>query len=130
MMQQIGSWHMTGMGYWAVVEKSSDSFVGEVGFGCRIRDIEPSTEGHPEAGWGLMPDAQGKGYATEAMRCALRWGLPLFGERHTVCIMDDNYPASRRVAEKLGFTESAKTTFGGEPTLILELTNPELVFDE
>tara|TARA_R110002096_G_scaffold16898_8_gene57891 strand:+ start:29070 stop:29459 length:390 start_codon:yes stop_codon:yes gene_type:complete len=124
-MQQIGSWHLAGMGYWAVVEKSSDRYIGEVGFGCQIRDIQPSIEGRPEAGWVLMPSAHGKGYATEAMTCALQWGLPQFGDRRVVCIMDDDYPATYRVAEKLGFTEYARTTFRGEPTLLLELTRPE-----
>lgn len=126
LMQQIGCWHLAGIGYWAVIEKSSGNFIGEVGFGCQIRDIEPSIEGYPEAGWVFAPSAHGKGYATEAMRCALRWGLPLFGETRTVCIMDDDYAATRRVAEKLGFTEYARATFRGDPTLILELTNPAL----
>ena len=37
------------------------------------RESEPSFEGTPEIGWALRSDAQGRGYAREALGKVLRW---------------------------------------------------------
>jgi RimJ/RimL family protein N-acetyltransferase len=58
-------------GYWAVEEKTSGRYVGELGFADFKRDIVPSIEGMPELGWALVPQFHGKGYATEALRAAV-----------------------------------------------------------
>ena len=42
--------------------------MGEVGFADMKREITPSLEGMPEIGWALMPVAQGKGIASEAVK--------------------------------------------------------------
>lgn len=113
-------WSMMGIGYWALFEKQSGDYLGEVGFVDLSRDIEPSIKGRPEAGWVLCRAAHGKGYATEAMKAALNWGLPKFGGIMPVCIMDPDYRATKRVAEKCGFEELTRTTYKGEPCLMME----------
>jgi RimJ/RimL family protein N-acetyltransferase len=94
---------MLGYGYWAVEEKVSDRYVGELGFADFKRDIQPSIEGMPEMGWALVPRAHGKGYATEALRAAVSWGDSHFGLLRTVCIIHRDNHQSFRVAEKLGY---------------------------
>ena len=63
-----------GFGHWAVEEKASGDFIGDLGFADFKRDIQPSIQGLPELGWVLASRAHGKGYATEAVRAAIAWG--------------------------------------------------------
>src|ERR1700683_3795866 len=69
-LRYAGHWSLLGFGYWAVQEKSSGNFVGEIGFADYKRELEPSLKGEPEIGWVLASAAHGKGYATEAVRAA------------------------------------------------------------
>lgn len=118
LLRYIGHWALLGFGYWVVREKSTGRFVGEVGFADFKREIEPSFDGAPEAGWVLSPWAHGKGFATEAVRAAIAWGAERFEARRSVCIIDpDNHP-SIRVAEKCGYTERARTTYKGDAVIV------------
>src|SRR5262245_36356413 len=56
-----GMWVVLGYGFWAVEEKATGQLIGDAGFFDRRRDIVPSIEGVPEAGWVLVPEAHGKG---------------------------------------------------------------------
>lgn len=119
-MSLRGAWSLLGFGYWDVFEKSSNEYVGYVGYCDFHRKTEPSIKGRPEIGWVLVYEQQGKGYATEAAKAAMSWGASKFGGVNPVCIMDPNYPATRRVAEKCGFVEMAITDYQGEPWLLME----------
>ncbi len=110
-LRHAGTWAMLGFGFWAVEEKASGEFAGEVGFMERKREIEPPLEGKPEAGWGFASRFHGKGYATEAMRAALAWGDEHFGATPTVCIIHEGNAASVRVAAKCGYREYARTIY-------------------
>lgn len=115
-----GSWPLTGWGGWAVQDKANGRFVGNVGFSDFKRIIEPDLGRQPEAAWVLAQWAHGKGYATEAMLAAMAWGKEQFGGVKPVCIIDPDYIATKRVAEKCGFVDKVLTTYKGEPTLIME----------
>jgi RimJ/RimL family protein N-acetyltransferase len=119
-MSLHGSWGLLGFGCWDVFENGSGNYVGYVGFSEYMRQTTPSTEGRPEIGWVLALQAQGKGYATEAAKVALAWGLPRFGGTRPVCIMEPNYPATFRVAEKCGFVKLAMTQYHGNNMLMME----------
>jgi RimJ/RimL family protein N-acetyltransferase len=117
-LQYIGLWHTLGYGYWAVEEKATGRFIGDVGFADLRREMEPSLEGMLEFGWALAPHAQGKGYASEAVAAAIAWGERNFADRRQVCIISpDNLP-SIRVAEKAGFTLWQESTYHDAPTLV------------
>jgi RimJ/RimL family protein N-acetyltransferase len=120
LLRYVGHWQLLGWGYWVVRERTSGRFVGEVGFADFKREIEPSLEGLPEAGWVLAPWAHGRGFATEALRAAMTWGASHIGSGRTVCIIDPDNVASIRVATKCGFREVARTTYLGDPTILLE----------
>lgn len=115
-----GVWSVLGFGFWAIEDKATHKLIGSAGFHDLKRDIEPSLEGIPEAGWTLTPASQGKGLATEVVRAMHVWGDSFFGGRGTVCIIDPRNAASLRVAEKCGYREVLKTTYRGEPTVLFE----------
>lgn len=126
-LRWIGLWQHMGFGFLMVEEKATGTLLGEVGFQERRRDLTPSIEGTLETGWGLIPAAQGKGYATEAMAAALAWADAAFpGMRYTALIDAQNL-ASVRVAAKSGFREFARTEYHGAPVILHERsteTNP------
>lgn len=120
LLRAHGHWAVMGFGFWAVEEIASGRFVGEVGLGEFMRDIEPPLVGTPEAGWVLAPWCYGRGYATEAARAAIGWFDSNRNEVRTVCIISPENRASLRVAEKCGYREFVRTAYHDRPTVVLE----------
>ena len=122
LMNYRGHWQLMGFGYWAVEEKSSGLFIGDIGFADFKRDVQPSIEGLPELGWGLMPAFHGRGYATEALLAAYAWAEGHFVQPidRCVCMIDPANLASVRVAEKTGFKEYARTTYNDAASILFE----------
>ncbi|MBP8808538.1 MAG: GNAT family N-acetyltransferase [Kofleriaceae bacterium] len=118
MMQYRGHWALTGYGYWLVEERATGAFVGEVGVADFKRDLQPSIEGVPEAGWAIATDKQGRGYATEAVTGALAWVEANLDDPELACIIDPANVASLRVATKLDFRQVAHTTWRDLPTIV------------
>jgi RimJ/RimL family protein N-acetyltransferase len=117
-LRAIGHWSLLGFGYWAVEEKATGSFVGELGFADLKRDPQPSLQGLPEMGWIFSSAVHGKGYASEAVRAALAWGKPRFAPKQAVCLISpENYP-SIRLAANNGFREFQRTTYKGDPVIL------------
>jgi len=113
-----GLWPLLGFGYWVVERREDGAYCGQLGFADFKRDLHPSIEGTPEMGWIFAPEMQGRGYASEACACALRWldeALP--GREATAIISHGNAP-SIRVAEKNGFSVREEATYRGEPILL------------
>ncbi len=118
-LRYVGHWSLLGFGYWVIREKATGQFVGETGFADFKRKIVPPLA--PEIGWALAVSAHNKGFATEAVRAAVAWGVTHFGAAgRTVCLISPTNVASLRVAEKCGYKEYQRTTYKGEPTLVLE----------
>jgi len=120
LLSYAGLWALGGFGYWAVEERSSGVFVGEIGFADFKRDITPSIRGLPEMGWVLTSAHHGKGYATEGVRAALTWADQHLPAARTVCLINPENAASIRVAGKAGYTETHVATFNNAPTLMFE----------
>ena len=118
-LRYLGHWTALGYGYWAVEEKETGAFVGEVGYMDFQRDITPPLANDPEMGWVLTPGAQGKGYATEAVNAACAWG-DARQWRRTVCLIHPENAASLRVAAKCGFREFARTAYRAQPVILFE----------
>lgn len=118
MMQYRGHWALMGYGYWLAEERATGEFVGEVGIADFRRVIDPPIDGIPEAGWALAPAAWGRGYATEAVTAVLAWAATHLGDPPIACIIDPGNLASLRVAAKLDFHETARTTWRGAPTVL------------
>lgn len=117
LLRYAGHWAWLGFGYWAMEEKASGAFVGEMGFADWKRDIEPSLRGIPELGWVLAARFRGRGLAREAVRAAMAWSdetLP----GPTTCIINPGNMASIRVAEKCGYKEALRTTYHERETIV------------
>lgn len=117
MLRYVGHWELLDYGYWAITDKTSGLFLGELGFADFKRDLTPALT-TPEIGWGLTSPAHGKGYATEAVRAVTAWADQRWAR--TSCIISPTNTPSLRIADKCGYREHARTTFAGEPTILFE----------
>jgi RimJ/RimL family protein N-acetyltransferase len=113
-----GTWPLLGYGYWAVREKSSRRFVGDLGFADFHRQIEPPITGVPEAGWVFATWAHGRGFATEALHAALAWLDTRASIARSVCLIAPENKISIRLAERSGYLRSATVSFSGADTLL------------
>jgi RimJ/RimL family protein N-acetyltransferase len=92
----LGHWTLHGYGHWAIEDKISGRFVGYSGL------WNPEGWPEPELIWGLMADAHGRGFATEAARRAREYAYRDLGWRTVASfIAPENLP-SQRVARRLG----------------------------
>jgi len=93
-----GAWVLNGFSMFSFIEKATNRWIGRGG--------PWMPEGWPgtEVGWGIVADAQGKGYAKEASTAALDWAFDELGWSEVIhCIAPDN-AASIGVARALGST--------------------------
>jgi RimJ/RimL family protein N-acetyltransferase len=102
-----GHWSLVQYGYWAIVEKASGAYLGNIGYADKKRPASHAASGAPEMGWALAASAHGKGYASEALAAALTWGREHFGPARVVCVISDDNDASIRLAERNGFQQFA-----------------------
>lgn len=103
-MQMNGAWTLTGVAMFSVVEKSSGRWVGRVG------PWQPYGWPGPEVGWGLHPDAWGKGYALEAATASMNYAFDVLGWPEVVhCISPEN-ARSAALAKRLGSTVQRQAT--------------------
>lgn len=115
-----GLWPLLGFGYWAVRERETGAYVGEVGFADFHRGTDPAFDGEPEMGWVLHPASHGQGFATEAVTAALAWADAALPHPRTVCMIDPANAASIAVARKTGFSDWTETIFQGDPCLLFQ----------
>lgn len=120
LLRHFGMWQAMGFGFWAVIDKATGRLLGEAGFHDLKRDVTPSLHGTLEAGWGFVPDAHGKGIASEVVTAVLAWGDANHPGKRMTCLIDPQNIASIRVAGKHGFREFARTTYHGGPTILFE----------
>jgi RimJ/RimL family protein N-acetyltransferase len=113
LMRHLGHWTLLGFGGWAVCETNSGQCIGDVGLADYKRGLHVDFDGVPEAGWVLMPEAFGRGYATEAMQACLNWYGQTFGPTRMVCMISKDHNASIGVARKLGFQAFAAIDSNG-----------------
>lgn len=118
LLQYAGLWSLLGYGYWAVEEKSTGRYIGDIGVADFRRELEPSLSGMLEFGWVLAPHAHGKGYASEAVAAVVAWGEQHFPALRAVCIISPENLPSIRVAEKAGFRHWQDTTYHGSATIV------------
>ena len=123
LQRYVGHWHMFGYGFFAVIDRATRAYLGEVGVGNFERDITPPVNAF-EAGWVLAAAAHGRGIASEALRAVLGFTDAKFPGQPTTCIIDVDHAASLRVAEKAGFRELFRTTYHDDACVVLERKQP------
>lgn len=115
-LSYAGHWSYNHFGYWAIEERATGAFVGEVGFADFKRDVIAAMRGVPEMGWALVSRVHGQGLGTEAVRAALAWGDAHLDSSRTVCLIDAENVASLRIAEKCGFATFECAAYHDRPT--------------
>ncbi len=115
-----GHWALLGYGYLAIEDRATGTYLGQVGFLEKLRDVSPSHVGTPEAGWALAPEAWGKGIASEALSALLTWSDRALDAERTVCLIDPGNLPSIRVAQKCEYQHKANVSFGSSQTGLFE----------
>ncbi len=93
------SWsYLSGEWLALVLEDRQGSFIGYSGFRCIDKEYNDV-----EVGYMMHPNAQGKGYATEALRDIVKWGIKTHGIRKFIAYCDVENIGSQRVLKKVGF---------------------------
>lgn len=87
---------LLGWGVWFVIDQENNNIIGDIGFKGK-----PNSANTVEIGYAIVPSAQGKGYATEAVQKLVEWAFSNKNVTKIVaeCLVD-NAP-SIRVLEKL-----------------------------
>ena len=95
-MTMAGAWSLTGVSMFSVIERDSGLWLGRIG------PWRPNGWPGTEVGWGLHPEAQGKGFGVEAAAAAIDYAFDVLGWTEVIhCIDPDNLP-SIRLAERIG----------------------------
>lgn len=95
-MTMAGAWSLTGISMFSLIERETGLWLGRIG------PWRPHGWPGNEVGWGLHPDAQGKGYGVEAATAALDYAFEVLDWSDVIhCIDPDNTP-SQRLAERVG----------------------------
>jgi RimJ/RimL family protein N-acetyltransferase len=102
-MQMVGAWEVTGVAMFSVIEKTSGKWVGRIG------PWYPFAWPGTEVGWGLHPDARGKGYAVEAAAASMDYAFDVLKWTTVIHLVHPDNVRSRRVAERLGATLQGET---------------------
>lgn len=96
MLRYIGHWAVRPYGYWAIVERATNRFVGEIGLADWKRESLSEHADSPESGWVLTPSVHGLGFATEALTTMLAWADAAFS-CPTLCIINQENLVSVRL---------------------------------
>jgi RimJ/RimL family protein N-acetyltransferase len=92
----VALWYLKGYGAFALEDRTTGTYLGEVGI------YHPEGFPEPELGWLIVPEAEGKGYVTEAAREVMRWAREAFGWDRLVSIIEPANERSIAVGLRLG----------------------------
>ena len=82
---------------YAVVDAVADALVGAI-------SLDRVAQGNGQIGYWVAREARGRGVATRALRLVAGWGLARGGFARVQLLTEPENVASRRVAERAGFT--------------------------
>ncbi len=116
-----GMWPLLGYGYWAIEDRATGAYFGDVGV-ARFRRGIPEVDDVPEVGWVLAAQARGRGFAGEALAAVLAWADRALDSRETSCMIDPGNVPSLALATRFGFKQVAQVESRGAPSLIFRRT--------
>lgn len=102
--RQIERYNQYGFGLWAVIDKKTNAFIGQVGL--TYQNVEGKEE--LEIGYLLKRKYWHKGYATEAAIACKEYAFNCLNINRVVSIIRDNNFASQHVAEGVGMRIESK----------------------
>lgn len=97
-----------------IIERTSATAIGQIGF----KGL-PDANGMIELGYGVVPEVEGRGYATEMARALVEWAWqqPQVRTITAECRVDNM--GSLRVLEKSGFRQTGQRTDAEDGPLLL-----------
>lgn len=104
MHRLLGSWPLLGYGFWAVELAETGAYIGDIGFMDAMRPSTPDHRGIPEFGYAFAAASHGKGIASEAAQAVHEWLDMAMPGSLSFALIDDDNPASIRVAQKVGYS--------------------------
>jgi RimJ/RimL family protein N-acetyltransferase len=117
----IGQWALKGHGMWAVEERATGAYIGQIG--C----WDPEGWIVREVGW-IVVDAgqEGRGFAREAASRARAYAYETLGWSEVFSVIDPENARSIALATRLGCTvERTEVLSDGQPVLIWRHPAPE-----
>lgn len=120
LLRFIGHWTVFGFGPFIVVDKATDTTVGEVGFAHFYRGHGEPFDNAPEAMWKIDRRYQGRGFASEAVQTAIDWFDEQRLAKRTVCMIDPQNIASLRIAEHFSFHQFRNAVYRSNPVFLFE----------
>ena len=109
------------LGQLAVLEKATGAFIGVGGI---ILRQEEGVEGEWEIAYSLLPEARGKGYATELALYFRDWAFLNTRITSVISMVHINNIASQRVTEKNGMKIDRELTFFEMPVRLNRVFRP------
>jgi RimJ/RimL family protein N-acetyltransferase len=95
----VGSWDLLGFGAWAIEEKATGAFAGQLALS------KPPHFPEREIGWLLMSGFEGRGYAAEAARAARTFAFGTLGWSTAVSYVNPDNVRSIALARRIGCVE-------------------------
>lgn len=95
-IQNYDHYKKHGFGRWAVITKENDAFIGWCG-------LKYNEEDEIDIGFRFFQKEWGKGYATEASKATIEYGVSTLNMKHFVGRAAKENTASIKVLEKIGF---------------------------
>ena len=80
----------------------------------------PPQDGTVEIGYSVLPQFQGRGYATEMVRALIDWAFAQPGVLRIVAETTENNVASMRLLHRLGFAHTEPAVEPGHIRLVLD----------
>jgi RimJ/RimL family protein N-acetyltransferase len=112
-------WEQRGYGLLAILDRESGRFLGRSGL-----QYWPQFD-ETEVGWVLRPSVWGRGYATEAARACLAWGLRDIGLPYLTAMIRPDNERSIEVARRLGMKPARADDLGGLAVVVHVLRRDE-----
>ena len=106
---------LNGFSLWAVVEKAGGEIIGDCGL-YLVEGRGPEVE----LVYRLRKEYWGRGFAVEAAKEYLRFGLQELGLGRIIAVTDPDHTASRRVMEHIGMIFSEIREISGRPMVVYE----------
>ena len=122
LLRYAGHWSLLGYGLFAVLDRTSGAFLGEVGLADFHRGLGDEFDPFPEGAWIMARATHGRGLAFEAVAAAHDWIDRPRAPARTVCIINPENTASLRLAGKLGYCEFDRASYKDRVCVMLART--------
>jgi RimJ/RimL family protein N-acetyltransferase len=110
MMEKLmRTWHLYGIGMWAIQTSDSSDMIGRCGF--YVHDDSLTDVPALELAYLLDVPSWGRGYATVCASACLSYAFDMKGQAEVYGITKFDHAASRRVMEKVGMREAPMPQF-------------------